>query len=58
MQRRNWIMLAVAVVIGLFAVLLANAWFSGAEDRDQQVTGQQNNTAIVVATSRWNSARG
>lgn len=50
MQRRNWIMLAVAVVIGLFAVLIANSWFSGVENRGEQPTGQQSNTAIVVAT--------
>ena len=33
MQNRNWVMLGIAVVIGLFAVLLANAWFSGVEQQ-------------------------
>ena len=33
MDRRNLIIVAVAIVLGLVAVYLANAWFSGMEER-------------------------
>lgn len=50
MQNRNWILLGVAVVIGLIAVLLANAYFSGVEQRQQQVAQREALARIVVAT--------
>lgn len=50
MQNRNWIMLAVAVAIGLFAVLIANAWFSGMEDKQDQSQQQQSLARIAVAS--------
>lgn len=50
MQSRNWVLLGIAVAIGLFAVLLANAWFSGAEQQQGGAAGEQKFTRIVVAT--------
>ena len=50
MQSRNWVLLGIAVAIGLFAVLLANAWFSGAEQQQGGPAGEQKFTRIVVAT--------
>ena len=49
MQNRNWIILAVAVVIGIFAVILANSYFSGVEQRSEQLAEQQKVVQIVVA---------
>lgn len=50
MQNRNWVLLGVAVAVGLFAVLLANAWFSGVEQQQQGgIGGDQKLTSIVVA---------
>lgn len=50
MQGRNYLILAVAVAIGLVAVILANAWFSGMEERQERVVEQQKLVNIVVAT--------
>lgn len=50
MQGRNGILLAIAVVIGLVAVFLANAYFSGVEKRQQAVAQEQQLVRIVVAT--------
>lgn len=49
-MQRNWIILAVAVVIGLVAVVLANAYFSGVEQRNDRLAQAQQMTRIVVAT--------
>jgi len=49
MQQRNIILLGVAMVIGLFAVFLANSYFSGVEQRQQQTAAQQKQVRIVVA---------
>lgn len=49
MQNRNWILLGIAVAVGLFAVLLANAWFSGVEQQQEGPAGEQKFTRIVVA---------
>jgi len=49
-QGRNWILLAVAVVIGLVAVILANAYFSGVEQKQQQLARREQLARIVVAT--------
>ena len=50
MQGRNLILLGVAVLIGIVAVILANAWFSGVEEKQQQIAEQQKLDRIVVAT--------
>lgn len=50
MQGRNVLILIVAVVIGLLAVVLANAWFSGVEQRQIKQAEQQKLARIVVAT--------
>ncbi len=50
MQNRNWVLLGIAVAVGLFAVLLANAWFSGVEQQQGGSPGEQKFTRIVVAT--------
>lgn len=49
MQGRNLILLAVALVIGLIAVFLANTYFSGVEEQQQRVAEQQKLARIVVA---------
>jgi pilus assembly protein CpaB len=49
MQGRNWIVLAIAVVVGIFAVILANSYFSGVEERNEQLARQQAMVQIVVA---------
>ena len=50
MQGRNLIMLGIAVVLGLLAVVIANAYFSGVEQRQVATAQQQNLARIVVAT--------
>lgn len=52
MQGRNWIMLAIAGVIGILAVIIANSWFSGLEQGQEaslEASGQ-GSVDIVVAT--------
>lgn len=50
MQRRNAIILAVAVLFGLLAVYLANTYFSGVEEQQQRAAREQLLTPIVVAS--------
>lgn len=50
MQGRNFILLGVAVVVGLIAVFLANTYFSGIEQRQQRVAQEQKLSRIVVAS--------
>lgn len=50
MQNRNWLIAAIAIAVGLIAVVIANAWFSGVEQRTEQVAQQQKLEQIVVAT--------
>jgi pilus assembly protein CpaB len=50
MQARNLILIGLAIFVGLIAVLLANAYFSGVEQRQQQVAEQQKLSRIVVAS--------
>lgn len=50
MQGRNVILVAVAVVLGLLAVVIANAWFTGVEKQQAKVAQQQQMARIVVAT--------
>lgn len=50
MGNRNLIFIVAAVMIGLVAVILANSYFSGVEERRDQVAAEENLTRIVVAT--------
>lgn len=50
MGGRNIAVLAIAIIIGIFAVIMANAWFSGIEERQERVAEEQQLTRIVVAT--------
>ncbi|WP_150293555.1 Flp pilus assembly protein CpaB [Sphingobium estronivorans] len=50
MRGRNWIFFGLAVFLGLGAVLLANAYFSGVEKRQERIAENQKMTGIVVAT--------
>jgi pilus assembly protein CpaB len=52
MVGRNWVIAAIAVMLGLIAVVIANAWFSGMEDKQQVAAdgGVGQTTSIVVAT--------
>ena len=49
MERRNLIIAAVAIVLGLVAVYLANSWFSGVERRQERAAAQQQLVRIAVA---------
>ena len=49
MGGRNWVVAIVAIMIGLVAVVIANAWFSGMEDKQDQVAKQDSTIQIVVA---------
>ena len=51
MQGRNWILLAIAGVIGIVAVIIANSWFSGLEQGQESAldAGGQGSVDIVVA---------
>lgn len=49
MERRNLIIIAIAVVLGLIAVFVANSWFSGVEKRQAIVAEQQKLARIAVA---------
>jgi pilus assembly protein CpaB len=50
MGNRNVIFIVVAIGIALVAVLLTNSYFSGVEQRQQQVAQEQQLARIVVAT--------
>lgn len=50
MPNRNIIIVGVAVLLGLIAVVLANAFFSGVENRQEQAADQQRLSQIVVAS--------
>lgn len=50
MQRRNLILVGIALVIGAIAVVLANSYFSGVEQRQVAVAEEQRLARIVVAT--------
>jgi len=49
MERRNLIIIAAAILVGLVAVYLANTWFSGVEDRQERQAAQQRMVRIAVA---------
>src|SRR5687768_8577631 len=48
--QRNLIIIGVAVLLGLFAVFIANSYFSGVEQRQAQIADQQKLSRIVVAS--------
>ena len=48
--QRNFIILGVAVLLGLFAVFIANSYFAGVEQRQEQIAAEQKLARIVVAT--------
>lgn len=50
MQGRNWIILAVAAVVGLFAVIIANGYFSGIQERNERLAEAQRLVKIAVAS--------
>ncbi|MES2699162.1 MAG: Flp pilus assembly protein CpaB [Pseudomonadota bacterium] len=50
MGNRNALFIIAAVIIGLVAVVLANSYFSGVEQRRDQVAEDSSLTRIVVAT--------
>ncbi len=50
MPGRNFLMIGVAAVLGLIAVLIANAYFSGVEQRQVRVAQEQQLARIVVAS--------
>lgn len=49
MQGRSWILVAVAIVIGAIAVLIANSYFSGVERSQERAAEEQRLARIVVA---------
>ena len=50
MQGRNVAMIAIAIVLGLFAVFIANSYFSGVEENQIRAAEQQKLARIVVAS--------
>lgn len=50
MQGRSWGLVAVALAIAVFAVIIANAYFSGVQQRNAQAAERQQTTKIVVAS--------
>lgn len=50
MGSRNLIYILIAVGLGLVAVVLANSYFSGVEERQERATQEQQLARIVVAT--------
>jgi pilus assembly protein CpaB len=49
MNRRNAIIAGIAVVLGLFAVIMANSWFSGVEEQQARAAEEQQLVRIAVA---------
>ncbi len=49
-HRRNLILIAVALVLGLVAVFLANAYFGGVEQQQERIAQEQQLSRIVVAS--------
>ena len=49
MNRRNAVIAGIAIVLGLLAVFLANAWFSGVEDQQARAAENQKLVRIAVA---------
>ena len=49
MERQRWIIVGVAVLLGLLAVYLANAWFSGIEEQQAKIAQEQELVDVAVA---------
>ena len=51
MAGRNWLVAVIAIMLGLVAVIVANAWFLGMKDKQEQITETDTRTVkVVVAT--------
>lgn len=50
MQGRNVVLLGIAIILGLIAVVLANSYFSGVEERQAKIAREQKLGQVVVAT--------
>lgn len=50
MNRRNIIILGVASILGLIAVIIVNAWFSGVEEQQAQLAAETPLAKVVVAS--------
>ncbi len=50
MAGRSWLVAIAAIVIGLLAVVIANAWFSGMKEKQDQVAQVDSTVQIIVAT--------
>ena len=50
MERRNFIIIGVALVLGLLAVYLANSYFSGVEAQQERAAEEQRLVRIAVAS--------
>lgn len=50
MQGRNLILIGAAVLLGIVAVILANSYFAGVEEKQQAAAAEQRLERIVVAT--------
>lgn len=53
-NRRNMLVLVVAILLGGLAVYIVNAYFSGMERRNQRIAEELNLTAVVVASTTLN----
>lgn len=49
MERRNLIIIGIALLVGLLAVYLVNSWFTGVEERQQAATPSGEMVQIAVA---------
>ena len=50
MRSRNWIVLGIAVIVGLFAVYIANSYFSGVQESEERRAEELQMARIVVAS--------
>lgn len=50
MGNRNLVILVIALVLGVAAVIFANSYFTGVEERQAQIAEEQQLTRIVVAS--------
>lgn len=49
MDRRNLIILGIAILVGALAVFLANSWFTGVEEKQERIAEQQQLVRVAVA---------
>lgn len=50
MQGRNWIVIGIAVLLGLLALYLANTYFTSVEQRSERIAKEQELVRIAVAS--------